>query len=63
MVSIDSTGSDEGSCGVRDDTKHYDRHERQGKPRIFSMLMLSEEMCKLMKSNPEDKGGGTALTT
>jgi hypothetical protein len=63
MVSIDSTGSDEGSCGAKDDTKHYDKHERQDRPRIFSMLTKSEEMCHLIKSNPGYRGGGTALTT
>ena len=62
MVLIDSTGGDEGSCGAKDDTKHYDKHEKQDRPRIFSMLLLSEGMCHSIKSNPGDRGGGTALT-
>ena len=35
MVSIDSTGSDEGSCGVKDDTKHYDSMRDRVDPEFF----------------------------
>ena len=63
MVSVDSTRSDEEYCGVKDDTKHYGKHEGQDRPRILSMPTKSEETCNWTRPNHGDNGGRTALTT
>ncbi|EIE75575.1 hypothetical protein RO3G_00279 [Rhizopus delemar RA 99-880] len=43
MVSIDSTGSDEESCGVKDDTKHYDCYVLST---IYILLSVGSERQK-----------------